>query len=154
MEDWPVKTTLWRLKWRNDSIRSVKSPFIPLFLSLHRWISCQTLSNAFDKSNKIQWLCNEGLVSNVLKKILSVIEISWLTQESFGLKPDWVLFRVVFYQKFKNSIKNELFKNFRAYRSQGCKAIVIDVLFINFLVYWNNVTHCAKNEVFHYEFLQ
>ena len=77
LEDWPFKTTLWHLLWRNDSIWSRISPFISLFFSLYRRPSCQTLSNVFDKSKKTPWTSNDGLASNALK-VLWVIEISWL----------------------------------------------------------------------------
>ena len=75
LEDWPLKTTLWRLLWRNDSIRSRKLPFIPLFFSFRRRPSCQTVSNASDKSKKTSRTYNDGLASNALK-ILWVIKIS------------------------------------------------------------------------------
>ena len=89
LEDWPSKTTLCRLLWRNDSIRPRRLPFISLFFSLRRKPLCQTLSNALDKFKKTS---NDRLALNALK-ILWVIEISWLTQESFGLSPDWILLR-------------------------------------------------------------
>ena len=38
-----------------------------LFISLHRKPSCQTLSNAFDKSKKTPRTFNDGLASNALK---------------------------------------------------------------------------------------
>ena len=95
-KDWPFKTTLWCLLWRNDSIRSRRLPFILLSISLCRNPSWLTLSNAFEKSRKTPQTFNDGLASNALK-ILWVIEITyWLTQESFGLKPDWGLLRGLF----------------------------------------------------------
>ena len=109
LEEWLFKTTFWRLLWRNDSIKWRRFiPFIPLFFSLRRKTLCQTLSNAFDKFKKtprtsndglpgcfLSRTSNDGLPSNALK-ILWVIEISWWTQESFGLKPDWVLLSRLF----------------------------------------------------------
>ena len=38
---------------------------------------------------------HELLIMNY-RQILWVIEISWLTQKSFGLKPEWVLLRRLF----------------------------------------------------------
>ena len=75
LEDWPFKTTRWRLLWKNDSNESRKFPFIPLFFSLRRSPSWQTLSDAFDKSKKTPRISNDGLASNALK-ILWAIEIS------------------------------------------------------------------------------
>ena len=71
--------------------------------SSYRRPSCQTLSNAFDKSNKTL----EGLASNTVI-ILWVIEINWLTQELLSLKPNRVI--LVFYCKLKNSIKKQAFQ--------------------------------------------
>ena len=95
-EDWPFNTTLWRLLWRSDSIRSRRLLVIPLFFSLYRSPSCQTLTNAFDKSKKTSRTSNGRLASDALK-ILWVIERSWSTQESFGLKLDWVLLSRLFF---------------------------------------------------------
>ena len=36
LEDWPLKTTLRRLLWRNDSMRLRRLPFTLLFFSLYR----------------------------------------------------------------------------------------------------------------------
>ena len=63
LEIWPFKTTLWFLLWRNDLIRWRAFPFIPLLLSLYKRPSCQTLSNAFDKSRKTPRTSREGLAS-------------------------------------------------------------------------------------------
>ena len=93
---------LFCLIWRNDSIRWRRLPLVPLFFSLYRRPSFQTLSNAFDKSKKTPQTSNDGFTSNALKT-LWVIQINWLTQALFGLKPGWVL-QGCFYHKFKNSI--------------------------------------------------
>ena len=47
LEDWPFKTSLWRLLLSNDSINWRAFSFIPLFLSFY-----QTLPNTFYKSKK------------------------------------------------------------------------------------------------------
>ena len=111
MEDGPFKIILWRLLLRNHSSRSRLLPFIPLFFSL-----CQTLSNAFDTYEGTPQTSNEEFSSNALK-ILRVIEKSWLTQESFGLKPNWVLLRSLFsIINPELGSKTSFSKNFGIYR--------------------------------------
>ena len=64
---WPFKTTLLHLLWRNHSNGSGILPFIPLFFSLYKRPSCQTLSNTLHKSKKTPRTSNDGLAANVLK---------------------------------------------------------------------------------------
>ena len=63
LENWPFKTTLWHLLWRNDSINWRAFPFIPLFLSLYESSSSQTLLKVFDKCRKTACTSREGLAS-------------------------------------------------------------------------------------------
>ena len=98
-EDWPLRTTLWYLLWKNDSVRLKKLPSIPLFSNLCVRLLYQTLSKALDKSRKIPQTSKEGLASKTVK-VLCVIAISWCIQESRGLKPDRsVLSRQFWYKK-------------------------------------------------------
>ena len=72
-------------------IRSRRLPFFPLLFSLYR----RSYAKPFQ-----MYLLSLGRQHELLmmdyRQILWVIEISWLTQKSFGLKPDWVLFRRLF----------------------------------------------------------
>ena len=52
LADKTFKAALLCLLWRNDSIRPRRSLVIPWFFDLYRRPLSQTLSNAFDKSNK------------------------------------------------------------------------------------------------------
>ena len=93
--NWPFKIGLWRLLWKNNSIRSRRLPFIPLLFNLFKRPLYQTLSNVFDKYKTTPWSSNERFSSNALKTLWA-IEISWLTQNSFDLKLDWLLLRRLF----------------------------------------------------------
>ena len=66
-----------------DLVMSRRLPFISLFFGLYRGLAYQTLSNAFCK--KAPQTTNDGLTSNA-RKVLRLIKISWLTQESLGTK--------------------------------------------------------------------
>ena len=114
----PALTSLesedWNLRQLFGVCYGKKTQLFHYSLVLYSRPSRQILSNAFDNSKKTPRTSNEGLSTNAVK-ILWVIEISWLTQESFGLKPDWVLLRRML--SITNSkIANEFFKNFGAHR--------------------------------------
>ena len=97
-ENWPLRTTLWYLLCKKDSIRLKKLPSVLLFLSLCIRPLCQTLSKALDKSKKIPRTSNEGLSSKAVK-MLCVITVRWRIQESPGLKPDWIALSRQFWSK-------------------------------------------------------
>ena len=91
------------------------------------------------KSKKTPRTSNDGLAPSAKKHW--VIEISWLTQESFGLKPDLIPLRRLFsIINSKIASKTSFFKHFGTYRQQLYRAIVIDNLVIVFTMYWNNVS--------------
>ena len=91
-EDWPSRTTHWHLLFNNDLIILKRLPSIPLLLSLKRRPSCQTLSNALNRSRKTPQTYDEGLALKALK-ILCVMAISWCVQESLGLNPELLLLK-------------------------------------------------------------
>ena len=97
-EDWPLRTTLWYLLCKKDSIKLKSLPSIPLFLSLCIRSLCQTLSKALDKSRKIPWTSKDQLASKAVK-MLCVIAVIWFIEESPGLNPDWLVLSRQFWSK-------------------------------------------------------
>ena len=59
---------------------------MPFYFNLKIIPSCHTLSNAFDISRKTLLTSNPSSSDLYISR---VIDKSWLTQESPGLKPDW-----------------------------------------------------------------
>lgn len=77
-QELPLRTTLWYLLCRNDSIRCKRLQSIPLFFSLCKRHLCKTLSNALDKFKKILPISKDGLAAAAVKS-LCVKTISWCT---------------------------------------------------------------------------
>ena len=94
-EDWPLKTTLWHLFFKNYLMSLRRLLLTPLLLSLSKRPSCQTLSNDLDRSKKTPQISNQRLASKALK-MFCVIAISWYMQGSLGLNPDWLLLEKLF----------------------------------------------------------
>ena len=76
-EDWQLRTTLWYLLCKKDSIKFKRLPSIPLFLSLCVRPLCQTLSKAW--SRKLSRTSKDGLASKAHKNVIC-IALSWCIQ--------------------------------------------------------------------------
>ena len=78
---------------------------------------------------------NKELASNALK-ILWPIQTSWLTQESFGLKPEWVLLRSLLFIISSNTAPKISFSRPLQHTVAGRQGSS----YWQFVYYWNNVT--------------
>ena len=99
VEDLPLRPTLWNLSLRKLLSLSLNNPL------------CQALSKAFAMSKKLTFMAIDGIWSKPAL-ILWTIDVSWFSQESFGRKPDRAGETIFFFQKQKNLIKYNYFKNF------------------------------------------
>ena len=87
----PFKKTLWSLPDRSFSRRLKRSPNTPSDLSLQSTSLCQTLSKAFDISEKTDLTSRGGLQSNASNNSC-VVTSNWFMQESEGWEPEWLGF--------------------------------------------------------------